>query len=208
MDTSTFINIYESSPEESSTNLAETIEALRRSLDKSHRWFYDVSGNGTEYYCSGARNGVGFAECRVILQDDGMAIVRAVSVPFAPEYERSLAKLCRAWNKSFKLTGLRVRDGRFIFESAPFDPIGGRMKASEAVGLALSTVHAYGGVVLALEAGIDPWDLIDIYDEHGGDDDDDDDGMSIPSSDFSSDPGRGSIRDILRRHLAELAASD
>ena len=203
MDINTFMSIFESSTEGPTTDLAETIEALRRSLDDSHRWFCDVSGNGTEYVCSGVRHGVGFAECRIILQDDGLAIVRAVSVPIAPEHERSMAKLCRAWNKSFKLTGLTVRDGRLVFESAPFDPIGGRISASKAVGLALSTLHAYGSAELALEAGVDPWDLMDMYDEHGGSDDDDHgDGGGESLPDFDT------LHSMLRERLGTLTASE
>lgn len=174
MDADKFMELFNSS-HEPSTDLDETKEALRTILEDSSCYYYDVSGAGTQYLCSGTRWGVGFARCLLTLRPDGTAVVRADAMPVPPEHERSLRKLCRAWNASFKLEGLKVEDGHMIFESQPFDPLG-KIDGDKAVRLALSTIHTYASAPLALEAGSEPWDLIDLGNDkgpRGGEDDDD-----------------------------------
>lgn len=180
METTKFKELFDSSAE-SGSDLPETVEALRRILDGGRRWFCDVSGNGTEYLCSGAQHGVGFAEGRILVQPDGLAVVNVTSAPLHPEHERSLAKLCRAWNKQFCLEGLRVAGHHLTFETEPLDLVDGRFDADMAMGLALSTIHEFCGAVAALEAGAEPWDLLDFRESQGGGDDDDD-GGGMPSS--------------------------
>lgn len=155
------------------------------SLKEGRPWFFDVSGNGTEYVCSGARFGAGFAEARLTIQEDGVGVVTARAVPVPEELEYSVSKLCRRWNQHFRLPGLTVRDGYLTFVSDPIDLVDGSFEAPEAVGMALSTLHTYSSAVLALRAGVDPWELIN-YNEwkgggrgRGGDDDDEDDGLDL-----------------------------
>lgn len=161
-------------------------EKIFESLEEGASWFFDASGNGTDYRCSGARFGEGFVEARLTIEEDGTGIVFARSAPVPDEYEYSLAKLCRMWNRHFRVKGLYVRDGYLTFESEPIDLVNGSIEASRLVGMALTTVHAYTGAILALKAGVDPWELIE-YDEWDGggrgggndDEDDEDDGTSL-----------------------------
>lgn len=155
-------------------------DKIVESLAGAPSWFFDASGDGTDYRCSGARFGEGFVEARLTIRDDGSGVVYARSVPVPEEHERAMAKLCRMWNQHFRLKGLTVRDGYLTFVSEPLDLVGGRFEAGQAVGLALTTLHTYSSAVLALKAGVDPWELI-VYDEwqgggRGGGEDDDDDG--------------------------------
>lgn len=194
MDTSKFMELYNSS-DEAGSDFDESKHAFQRALDNSdHNYYYDISGNGTAYYRSGARNGIGYASCIVTLQPDGLAMVRVTSLMVPEQHRRSIKKLCGSWNTFFKLKGLKVgEDGRLVFESAPFDPISGLFDADEACSLALSTVHHYASAVLALESGAEPWDLIDLYekDYHDSDDDDSHDGgTSVQSLD--------EVRDLLQ----------
>jgi hypothetical protein len=191
MDTSKFMELFSSSDKDAG-DFGASKEAVRRSLDeKDNRYYYDISGDGTTYYRSGARNGVGFASCTVTLQPDGLATVRATSLMVPAPYESAMRKLSRSWNTRFKLRGFKVEDGRLVFESAPFDPVSSRFDANEACDLALSTVNHYASAVLALEAGTEPWDLLDLYEEeHGDDDDGDDGGENAPTLD--------EVRDLLK----------
>ncbi len=186
MDTSKFMELFNSS-DESEDDFDEIKKAFQRALDNSDvHFYYDISGDGTAFYRSGARNGIGYASCIVTLREDGLASVRATSLVVPKQNRRSIKKLCGSWNTFFKLKGLKVdEDGRLVFESAPFDPISGRYDADEACSLALSTVHHYASAIIALEAGAEPWDLIDLYekDDYSIDDDggDKDGGTSVPS---------------------------
>jgi len=185
MDTNKFMQLFASANEVDS-DLSETKEALRKVLEDGRHWYCDISGDGTQYLCTGTRHGVGFSQCWITLQPDGMAVVRAVSTPVPEEHVRSMSKLCRSWNKRFMVEGLSVQDNRIVFETTPFDPVGGRFTGDKVVGLALSTVHEYASAILALEAGVEPWDLLTLYDEdHSGGGDDDDGGM--PSLDRISE---------------------
>ena len=143
MDTSKFMELFDSS-DEVEGDFEESEEAMRRALDASDKHFYhDISGNGTAYYRSGTRNGAGYASCTITLRQDGLAVVRATSLAIPEQHWRSMRKLCGSWNTHFKLKGLKVEDGRFVFESAPFDPVLGRFDADVACSLALSTIHHY-----------------------------------------------------------------
>lgn len=202
MDTSKFMALFESSSEDGS-DLERSKEAVRKSLDANDRYYYDISGDGTAYCRSGTRNGIGFVTCSITLTPDGLATVRAESVGVPEGHARSMRKLCSSWNSRFKLRGLKVEDGRLVFESAPFDPVSGRFDADEACSLALSTVHHYASAVLALEARTDPWDLLDLYEEDDdhGDSDDDDGGTSVPSLEQVRDLLQG-MRDTPKRQTA------
>ena len=172
MDTSKFMELYNSSDEEEG-GFEASREAVRRSLDEQDdRYYYDVSGDGTSYYRSGARNGVGFSSCTLTLRPDGLATVRAASLTVPAQHEGAMRKLSKSWSSRFKLRGFKVEYGRLVFESAPFDPVSSRFDANEACDLALSTVHHYASAVLALEAGAEPWDLLDLYEDDPGDGDD------------------------------------
>ena len=201
MDTSKFMELFDASDEVES-DFEVSKEAIRRALDKSDRHFYyDVSGDGTTYYRSGTRNGTGYASCTITLQPDGLATVKVVSLVIPEQHWRSMRKLCSSWNTRFKLKGLKVESGRFVFESAPFDPVSGRFDVDEACSLALSTVHHYASAILALEAGTEPWDLLDLYEEDPSDDGDEDGGTSVPSLDEVRDLLQG-MRDTTRRQTA------
>ena len=160
MDASKFMELFDSSPEECS-DFESAKEALHDLLEGSDRSYYDVSGNGTQYYYSGNHHGAGFARCLLTLHPDGFATVRIDAMPVPHEHELTMRKLCRRWDSDFKLCGLKVEDGHIVFESEPFDPLGD-MDCERAAGLAMSTIHAYASAVLALEAGAMPWDLIDL----------------------------------------------
>lgn len=179
MDAEKFMELFNSS-QETSADLDETKDALRTILEDSSSYYYDVSGDGTQYLCSGVRFGVGFARCLLTLRPDGLAVVRAEAMPVPSGHERSMSRLCHTWSTSLKLEGLKVEDGHMVFESQPFDPLG-TIDGDKAVGLALSTIGAYASAPLALEAGTEPWDLIDLGDARsprGGGDGDGDGGES------------------------------
>ncbi|MDO4805698.1 MAG: hypothetical protein Q4A07_00475 [Coriobacteriales bacterium] len=203
MDASKFMQLFDSSDRVES-DFETSKEAIRRALDKDDApFYYDISGDGTSYYRSGIRNGAGYSSCILTLQPDGFATVRATSVAVPEEHWNAMRKLCGSWNVRFKLRGLKVQDGKLVFESAPFDPVSGRFDANEACGLALSTVHHYASSVLALEADTEPWDLLDLYEEDYDDsgDDDDDGGTSVPSLEEVRDLLQ-SMRKTPQRHTA------
>ena len=184
MDANKFMELFNSS-QEASVDLDETKEALHGILEDSSCYYFDVSGDGTQYLCSGNRHGVGFARCLLTLRPDGLAVVRAVAMPVPSHHERSMRKLCHAWSTNFKLEGLKVEEGRMVFESQPFDPLG-KIDGDKAVRLALSTINTYASAPLALEAGSEPWDLLDLGDtkgSHGGGDDDEGGESEAPSLD-------------------------
>lgn len=182
MDADKFMELFNSS-QEAGTDLDETKDALRAILEDSSSYYYDVSGDGTRYLCSGTRFGVGFTRCLLTLRPDGLAVVRAEAMPVPSGHERSMRKLCSTWSTRLKLEGLRVEDGRMVFESLPFDPLG-KVDGDKAVRLALSTINAYASAPLALDAGSEPWDLIDLGDakgSRGGEDDGDGGESEAPS---------------------------
>lgn len=167
MDVTKFMEMYGQAEEPG--GLEEAKEAVRASLaDDAKHYYFDLSGDGTLYRCSGVRHGVGFSHCDVIVGDDGLVTVRATIAPVPEGREHDLGRLCGMWSKRFKLRGLAVDDGEFVFVTEAFDPVEGRMDCAQAVGLALSTVHAYASATLALEGGVDPWDLIDLDGHRGG----------------------------------------
>lgn len=138
-------------------------EALREQFEKSRRGYVDVSGDGTRWKVSGTRHAISFATGEVELRPDGLATVRvdAGQAFRDPERARFARKLFSSYNGPLKFPGLYVDDGgRVVFRSEPFDPVAD-MSADQAVGFALSTVHAYSYVWAALEAGVDPWDLLE-----------------------------------------------
>lgn len=184
----------------------EVVEAVREQLENAGRhWYQDVSGDGTRYETNGRRHGVAFARGIVELRPDGNAVVRVeTGQRVAPELERAARKLFSYYSSRFKVPGLAVDDGRVIFETEPFDPLNGRFEVETVVGLALSTVHAYGGVMLALDAGVDPWTLLDYDDDD--DDDDDDDGESAPPLPRLSDEARSELERQIRERLDALGA--
>jgi len=122
MDTNKFMQLFASANEVDS-DLSETKEALRKVLEDGRHWYCDISGDGTQYLCTGTRHGVGFSQCWITLQPDGMAVVRAVSTPVPEEHVRSMSKLCRSWNKRFMVEGLSVQDlddYRAIIQALPY----------------------------------------------------------------------------------------
>lgn len=186
MDTSVFNQLF-SSAHGVKSDPSEMIESIRISLDASPipLAFYDISGNGTEYLCSGARGGVGFVDCRISLLQDSTAVIRTTPIPVPAEIESRLSKLCRIWNKTLFLEGLTVRDGFMFFESGPFpiceclfpwmagssiDSLDDRsfIDIPRRVAFALETIRRYTFAILALEAGVDPRDLLSAnMDEQG-----------------------------------------
>lgn len=185
---------------------AEASERLREQLDASGRyWFHDVSGDGTRYETNGRRHGIAFARGIVELRPDGLVVVRVeTGQRVAPELERATRKLFSCYSSRLKVPGLAVEDGRAVFVTAPFDALEGRRDVEEVLGLALSTVHAFAGVMLALDAGAEPWTLID-YDEPGDGGDDDGGEAIAPRQRVGSEPGPDFARE-LRRRLEALVA--
>lgn len=174
------------------------VKVVREQLEGSdRRWYYDVSGDGTRYVASGCRHGVGFARVTVEVLPDGCAqvVVRA-GQRVNPRYERGLRKLFSYYSSQFKVRGLEVEEGRVVFRTQPFDPEAFRFDVDQVVGLALSTVHAYAGVTLALDAGVEPWELMDYpvgSSDTGGSDDDPEGGLPEWEGDDET------ISDIARR---------
>lgn len=185
-------------------DLGEARDRLREQLEGSGRyWFHDVSGNGTRYETSGRRHGIAFARGIVELHDDGMVVVRVeTGQRVSPELERATRKLFSCYSSRFKVPGLAVEDGRAVFVTEPFDAFAGSRDVEEVLGLALSTVHAFGGVMLALDAGVEPWTLID-YDEPD-DGDDDDGGESVAPPRRSGGESTDELASELRRRLEML----
>ncbi|MBR3315294.1 MAG: hypothetical protein IKG18_14295 [Atopobiaceae bacterium] len=182
MDATKFMELYGQAEETGGMEGAK--EVVRESLsDDAKHHFFDLSGDGTHYRCSGVRHGVGFSRCDVIVGDNDLVTVRASIAPVMEGRERDLGRLCRMWNKRFILEGLTVEDGEFVFVTEAFYPAVSGMDCARAVGLALSTVHAYASATLALEGGAEPWDLIDLDGHRGGrggsGDDDDDSGIPV-----------------------------
>lgn len=187
----------------------EVIGKVREQLEGSRRfWFHDVSGDGTRYEVNGRRFGVAFARGIVELLPDGRAVVRVeTGQRVAPELDRAARKLFSCYSSRFKVPGLAVEGGRMVFVTEPFDPLGDRFDVDEVLGLAFSTMHDFGGVMLALDSGVEPWSLID-YDEpgFGGDDDDDDDdgGEALPLRRSAG----GGLLDRLREPAQEAHRGD
>lgn len=200
MDTKKFMALCVSS-EEANGNFEESKEAMRRTLEvPDYHFYYDISGDGTAYYRSGTRNGVGYASCVATLRPDGLATVHVTSLPVPKLHEHSLKKLCSTWNTRFRFKRLKVENDRLVFESAPFDPVSNCFDVDEACELALSTIHSYASALLALEAGTEPWDLLD-FDECGPDGDDDDNcGRSISSLEAIRDWLQG-MQDTPQKHI-------
>ena len=125
----------------------------------------------------GGRWGVGFTHATLREVDGGLVqVVVPMGAKVCLDKVPVLRKIFRKHNSHFKVTGLSVADdGAAAFVSEPFDPVNSRFTADRVVSLALSTVHAYQGVLLALDAGVEPWDLI----AYGNDDDDDTPGVSL-----------------------------
>ena len=165
---------------------AGAIAAVREQLEDADYEYVDVSGDGTRYerYC--LRQGAGFATGVVEVQEDGRAVVAVEGGPrVAPEHEAALRKLCRHFSRNFKVPALVLEDGCLNFRTRPFDPRESRYDVDQTLSLGLSSVHAFAGLTLALDAGVEGFELL-AYDEDGGrfggpddDDDDDDDGMPM-----------------------------
>ena len=200
MDATKFMELYGRADETGGAESAK--EAVRESLagDTKH-YFFDLSGDGTHYRCSGVRFGVGFSRCDVSLGEDGLVTVRATIAPVPQGRDRDLGRLCRMWSKRFILEGLAVEDGKFVFVAEPFDPVGGRMDCARATGMALSTVHAYASATLALEAGAEPWDLVDLDNRRGGHGGGDDEGGPGTSVEHQSE-GADLLERLIREHAA------
>ena len=165
--------------------------AVRASLEGDRRRYYvDVSGDGTHYVCSGIRSGAGFSRCDVTLDGEGLVTVRANSVLVPENYIRDVGRLARVWNKRFIIDGFTIEDDRLMFVTDPFDPLDSKYECADVVGKALSTIHHFAGVVLALDAGVAPWDVLDLFDKKNDGPSDDDD--SAPSEE--EDPLAALIR--------------
>ncbi len=156
-------------------------EAVREQLEAStRRWYFDESGDGTRYVTSGTRHGVGFARATVEVLPDGRAqVVVRTGQRVNPSLERDLRKLFSHYSSKFKVRGLEVEEGQVVFRTQPFDPTSFRFDTDRVVSLALSTVHAYAGVTLSLDAGVEPWELVDYFEDSDLDGPDDDGGLPI-----------------------------
>lgn len=183
----------------------EVVEKVRGQLEESRRfWFHDISGDGTCYEANGRRFGVSFARGSVRLQPDGKAVVRVeTGQRIAPELDRAARKLFSCYSSRFKVPGLAVEEGHVVFVTEPFDPLEGRFDVEKVLALAFSTVHAFGGVVLALDSGVEPWSLLDYNDPDAGDDDDDG-GEDLPLSRPAGEESPTDYADRLRRSIATL----
>lgn len=173
MDVKEILKLYATSEE--SDEFKKAKEAVRTSLAEDESLsFRDVDGDGTHYRCVGLRHGVGYAVCDVHVGADGLVWVEGTCMPIAEVYQRDLSRLCRMWNEHFILKGFLVDEGQLAFRSEPFDATDGDMSASRAVRMVFSTFHDYASAPLALEAGVDPWELINLDEACGGTDDEDD----------------------------------
>ena len=160
MTHSEFWGLFGQGREEGGPDRAGAIAAVREQLEDADHSYVDVSGDGTRYerYC--LRQGTGFATGIVEVQEDGRAVVRTEGGPrVAPEHEAALRKLCRHFSRNFKLPAIVVEDGRLNFRTEPFDPRESRYDVDHALSLGLSSVHAYAGLALALDAGVEGFEL-------------------------------------------------
>lgn len=168
----------------------EAIEEVFRQLDGAPHDYYDVPGDGTLYIRPGTLSGAGFAVAKVQVTDGGMVQVSIGMGPTVPpERQAAVRKLFRKWSSTFKLKGLILEDGKPLFKTEAFDPFSSRFGIDEAVGLGLSTVHVFNSAILALEAGVKPWKLL----EYGDSDDDDDDVIPPDPGDGGEGDGGGGI---------------
>ena len=148
-----------------SIDFATTIAALREQLEADKRLDYvDVSdGAGTAYAFDGLSLGAGFADGRLTVDEDGFVTVRIETGITIPEDLRpAVRKLFRKYNSGFIVEGLELgEDGTMVFHSAPVDIINGSQTGPLLAGRGMFTVHEFAGLGLALEAGAEPWDLLD-----------------------------------------------
>ena len=186
------------------------VDEVRRQLERTNRhWYYDISGDGTCYVASGTRHGVGFARAEVTVDEGGMAeVVIRTGQRVAPDRERALRKLLRHYSSAYRVEGMTVEDGQVVYRCQPFDPLRFSRGVDYVVGLGFAMIHSFAGVSLALDAGVEPWRLVDYRDRPSlssrppfsddDDDNDDDGGMTL---DDSSLPGIADVVQRLRSHL-------
>lgn len=165
MDTDRFVSLFDEP--EAQSDFERNKDILKTTLkDAPKPYYYDISGDGTTYVRSGGRNGCGYATCTITLAPDGLVTIKCVAIPVPEQYEAAVRKLFKFFNASFKLKGLKVEDGRVVFETSPFDPATSRFDVDVAASLALSTINNYAYVTLALEAGAEPYDIV-LWDKDG-----------------------------------------
>lgn len=170
MDTSRFLEVL-SGAAETGVTLENSVREVRRQLEEGDRHTFYEAASGRRYVCSGIRFGVGYAQAAVEVLDDGLVQVSVHGgMRVSKAVEPALRKLLRRYSARMKVRGFVVEEGRMAFRTAPFDPADAPYPIERIVGLALSSVRAYAGVPLALEAGADPWDLLDYdrRDPRGG----------------------------------------
>lgn len=203
MNTKEFMELLEGQ-EGRSPDRERSVAIVREQIEgDGHARAYDASGDGTRYRFDGLYFACSAAEGTVEVGEDGLVRVRVDSgAPVPAEHEAALRKLCVRYNDKFKIPGLAVRDGRMVFEPAPFDPEGARFPVPRVMGMAMTTIHAYLGVPLALEAGMSPWQLLE-YNE----DEDDDDAGGDDDGGLTSDAGPADI-DGLIEELRQLLGQD
>lgn len=195
MDMKKFFELLDDEPE---MEADEFVSTVREQLDAArHRTYLDVNGDGTLYTTSGTGAGIGYAKIQLeVLPENRVKVKIETGQKVAAENEPALRKLFYHYNDDFLIPGLAVEDGRVIFESAPLDPVNGPFDADSIVGKAMTTVHAYAGVSLALEAGVAGWKLL------GYNDDDNDDG-DVDDGDGGTPFGLHDMSGAARRFLAE-----
>ncbi len=200
MDMSSFFSLLGSSDDEvkaKSGDRARTIEVMRDSLSGDHPIcsFLDVDGDGSRYTFSGLHWGVGFANGVVEVNDDGTYRVSIDANQRVPAGSiKAMHKVFARLNDQYKLPGFVLReDGRVFFEAECVTT--DAYLPAKAVSLACSTIHSNASMLLALQAGVAPWDLMALYGDGDG------------SGDDSGDGGDGGLPESALRSLLDMLGS-
>lgn len=137
------------------------LEAARRQLRDNDRAHFHESPEGTFRGC-GSRHGVGYAEAIAVLDPQtGLADIDIdAHLRVAPEAVKGTRKLFRRLNQQFIVPGLAVdEDGSVHFRTErPCDPL--KDDLSEWLGKGFTTVHAHAYMVAQINAGMEPWDVL------------------------------------------------
>ena len=156
-------------PRTDEERMAETIALLADQLEAAERRSYvDTSGGArTAYAVNGWAKGVGFAQGTVdVLPDATVQITVETGQRVSEANDGDVRKLFRCFNEKFIVPGLVVTDQLTVaFQTAPFNLETSPYAADTIMGMALSTIHRYAGIVLALDAQTDPWRLMTYGDD-------------------------------------------
>ena len=172
------------------------IETVRDQLEQARDGYFDLRGDGTLWHFNGAYRGCGYADGVLEVAKNGLVQARVdLGMIAEPPLRGYVEKLFCHYNERFKTPGLKVgENGEMMFESEWLDPVG-EVEADTVAGRAISTIHAYGSLLLALRAGVDPWKLLDVdlFDFGGGG------GGGGESERASSDDDEDDVGELLRR---------